>query len=206
MVRPRILTMAQLEEKLKKSNPRKNRACTAQLQEMLSFELRKYIPGDSLRHIHWKNSARTGELLVRKHAPQELYELVVIMDCTRLETKDELRRMQREDNIIETAVALIHDACLKKVRTRVVWCTDKLCDMRIDSLKSFDRFYSRCAELPFRSGMTLDEVWAECEAKSGGGAFWLIGCGVSPALTQKADCERRAGKEVVLIDTGEEPL
>lgn len=205
--RPRILTLAQLQSKLKKRDPKKNRPVAAHLQEQLDFEVRKYQPGDSLRHIHWKNSARAGELLVRKQAPEELYELVVIMDCTRVEKKTETDRMQREDNIIEAAVALLYDACIKKVRMRVVWCSDTLQERRIDNLKSFDKFYNFCAELTFASVMTLQETWEACEKKMGGNtAFWLIGCGVPESLVQKVEKSQRLGKEVMLIDTGEEPL
>lgn len=58
--RPRILTLRQLGEKLKVRDPKKNRASAARLQEMLDFELKKYTAGDSLRRIHWKNSAKAG--------------------------------------------------------------------------------------------------------------------------------------------------
>lgn len=204
--RPRILTLAQLQSKLRERNPKKNKASAARLQEMLDFELRKYMPGDSLRHIHWKNSARAGELLVRKQAPQELDELVVVMDVTYCE-KEELTRMQREDNIIETAVALLNDACMKKVKARVVWCTDKIHEMQMDNLKNFDKFYNLSAELSFCSCMTLEEVWENCEAGlTGNPAFWLIGCEVEEALVQKVERSSKAGKAVVLIDTGEAPL
>lgn len=205
--RPRILTLSQLQSKLKSIDPKKNRPVAPLLQEQLDFELRKYIQGDSLRHIHWKNSARAGELLVRKQAPKEFNELVVIMDCTRFEKEDELKRMQIEDNIIETALALIHDTCIKKVKMRIVWCTDKLHEMQIDNMKSFDKFYNRCAELPFCSCMTLEEMWKACETKMvGNTAFWLIGCNVPPPMSQMVEKSRKLGKEVMLIDTGEEPL
>ncbi|MFQ7550834.1 MAG: DUF58 domain-containing protein [Blautia marasmi] len=29
--------------------------------------------------MHWKNSARTGDLLVRKQMPEELFETIVIL-------------------------------------------------------------------------------------------------------------------------------
>lgn len=205
--RPRILTLMQLQLSLDKKDPKKTRPVLDRLQEMLDFELRQYVPGDSLRHIHWKNSARMGELLVRKQEPQELYELVVIMDCSRVENKSDLVRMQIEDNIIETAVALLYDACMKKVRTHVVWCTGELNDMQIDNPNDFDKFYNFCAELSFEAEMTLEEVWKAAEKKTGGNpAFWLIGCGLPPELMQTVDKSRRMGQEVMLIDTGEAPL
>lgn len=145
--------------------------------------------------------------MVRKQSPQELYELVVIIDCTRPPKMPELKRLQREDNIIETAVAIAYDACRKKIKTRVVWCTDKLCEIQLDSLKSFDRFYSLSAELPFCSHISLEEAWQKCEAKMAGSpAFWLIGCNVPAELAQKVQKSVALGKEIVLIDTGEEPL
>lgn len=205
--RPRILTLAQLQSRLEKRDPKKNRPSAANLQELLGYELRKYIAGDSLRHIHWKNSARAGELLVRKQAPQELYELVIVMDCIRCNGRTEIERMQREDNIIETAVALLYDAASKKVKSHIVWCTDRLCEMQIDNLKGFDRFYNLSAELPFTSAITMEEAWEVCERKMRGNpAFWLIGCDVSPELSRKVEKSRKSGKDVVLIDTGEEPL
>lgn len=205
--RPRILSLAQLQSKLEKRDPKKNRPAVSRLQEQLDFELRKYIPGDSMRHIHWKNSARMGELLVRKQASQELYEMVVIMDCSFFDKKDKLQRMQMEDNIIETALALLYDACLKKVKARIVWCQDHLNEWQIDSMKSFQKFYNLCADLQFDSCMTLEETWKACEAKmTGSPAFWLIGSNVPQQLSQLVDISRRQGKEVLLVDTGEEPL
>lgn len=204
---PRILSLAQLQSKLEKGGLKKNRPAITRLQDILDFELRKYIQGDSLRRIHWKNSARSGELLVRKQAPQELYEFVIIMDCSPRENKTDLLRMQIEDNIIETAVALSYAACRKKIRTHVVWCADGLCEMQIDHATDFDKFYNLCAELIFESDMTLEEIWEACERKMGENpAYWLVGCEVSPALLQKVDKSCRMGGDVVLIDTGKEPL
>lgn len=205
--RPRILNLAKLLPKLEKRDPKKNRPVVSRLQEMLDFELKKYTPGDPLRHIHWKNSARAGELLVRRQAPQELYEFVVVMDCTFLENKTDPERMQIEDNILEMAVALVYDACMGRVRSRVVWCADRICDMQINDKRDFDKFYNLCAELPFEAAMTLEEIWAACEQKMGGNpAFRLVGCNPTPELTQKIDKSRRLGRDVVLIDTGEAPL
>jgi len=44
------------------------------------YGLRDYREGDSLRHVHWRRSARTGELLVREHAPLQANQLIVLLD------------------------------------------------------------------------------------------------------------------------------
>ena len=43
-------------------------------------QLREYVPGDDLRRIHWRSTARTGELLVKQMVDTTRPELVVVLD------------------------------------------------------------------------------------------------------------------------------
>jgi uncharacterized protein (DUF58 family) len=42
--------------------------------------LREYVLGDELRHVHWRTSARVGQLMVREHVDTSLPRLVVLLD------------------------------------------------------------------------------------------------------------------------------
>jgi uncharacterized protein (DUF58 family) len=42
--------------------------------------LREYVVGDDLRHVHWRTSARVGELMVREHVDTSLPRVVVLLD------------------------------------------------------------------------------------------------------------------------------
>jgi uncharacterized protein (DUF58 family) len=42
--------------------------------------LREYVVGDDLRHVHWRTSARVGELMVREHVDTSLPRIVVLLD------------------------------------------------------------------------------------------------------------------------------
>ncbi len=44
------------------------------------FGIREYRPGDSLRRIHWRSSARHGELVVREYEPPGLQTLTILVD------------------------------------------------------------------------------------------------------------------------------
>ncbi len=44
------------------------------------FGVREYHPGDSLRRIHWRSSARHGELLVREYEPPGVQTLGILCD------------------------------------------------------------------------------------------------------------------------------
>ena len=44
------------------------------------FGIREYQPGDSLRRIHWRSSARHGRLVVREYEPPGLQTLTIAVD------------------------------------------------------------------------------------------------------------------------------
>jgi uncharacterized protein (DUF58 family) len=44
------------------------------------FGVREYRPGDSLRRIHWRSSARHGELVVREYEPPGVQTLGIFCD------------------------------------------------------------------------------------------------------------------------------
>ena len=46
------------------------------------FGVREYRAGDSLRRIHWRSSARRGELVVREYEPPGLQTLTILVDPT----------------------------------------------------------------------------------------------------------------------------
>jgi uncharacterized protein (DUF58 family) len=50
-------------------------------QGTITFDaLREYVVGDELRHVHWRTTARVGELMVREHVDTSLPRIVVLLD------------------------------------------------------------------------------------------------------------------------------
>lgn len=72
--------------------------------EMLG--LRNYRVGDDPRHIHWKQSARTGQLIFQEHESEENRRLLVVLDNAVGEL-DAARREVFEHLISEAATALV---------------------------------------------------------------------------------------------------
>jgi uncharacterized protein (DUF58 family) len=73
-------------------------AQTTSVSDLAFHALREYVPGDDLRHVHWRSSARHGQLLVRQFLDTRRSHLVAIVDS------DPAAYVSEED--YETAVSV----------------------------------------------------------------------------------------------------
>ncbi len=48
--------------------------------DMSFHALREYVPGDDRRHVHWRSTARTGELMVRQYEESRQSRVAVALD------------------------------------------------------------------------------------------------------------------------------
>jgi len=46
------------------------------------FELRSYMPGDDLRRINWKASAKSGRLIANEFEGEQVTDVLVVVDCS----------------------------------------------------------------------------------------------------------------------------
>lgn len=51
------------------------------MSDLAFHALREYVPGDDLRHVHWRSSARAGELLVRQYHDTRRNHATVVLDA-----------------------------------------------------------------------------------------------------------------------------
>lgn len=75
----------------------------------ISFHaLRPYEPGDPLRHIHWRTTARTGRLMVRQFEETRRSQLLLVLS--------EDARHYADENEFELAVSLLASVGLQVIR------------------------------------------------------------------------------------------
>ncbi len=80
-VRPRTVELPEISASLARSVDGPQSDTT--MEGTLAFHaLREYVPGDELRHVHWRASAHTGKLVVKQHVDTAHASLAVVLDTS----------------------------------------------------------------------------------------------------------------------------
>jgi uncharacterized protein (DUF58 family) len=87
---------------------------TAQQQEY--HGLRDYRSGDSLRWIHWRTSARTGELMVKEFEQEKDQFLALLLDPWMPRSKIEVEQREAVELVIRFAATVCVETCRQSGR------------------------------------------------------------------------------------------
>lgn len=68
-------------------------------------EVREYVPGDEVRHLHWKATARTGKLMVREYVDPNLPRFTTLLD-----TRAELMPAEVFEDAVDLTASLVMSA------------------------------------------------------------------------------------------------
>lgn len=100
----------------------RERVDTSRAGEMMEecFGIRPYLPGDPLRQIHWKRSARDGEWMIRQGVHALRSTVVILLDLCVGETDASM--LTRLDTMLETAVAEINSRLLRGMSVTLTVC------------------------------------------------------------------------------------
>jgi uncharacterized protein (DUF58 family) len=80
----------------------------------LDFQgVREYQPGDELRHVHWRTTARTGALSVAEYAQGASLDTMIVLDLNRAAYA---RLGPDAEDVLECAVTLAASACAHLAR------------------------------------------------------------------------------------------
>lgn len=110
--------------------------------------VREYVPGDSLKQIHWKASARSGKLMTRIRTGEEKEGIAIFCDMTRYSTKPEVY-LPLENRMLEVLLALGFFFAGKEMGFRVYYGQKGLVREQVQGMKDFDGFYQRVSEVIF---------------------------------------------------------
>jgi uncharacterized protein (DUF58 family) len=71
--------------------------------------LREWVPGDDLRHIDWKATAKRGKVITRQYEAERRQHVLLVLDTGRLLTA-EIAGVSRLDYVVQAALELAYTA------------------------------------------------------------------------------------------------
>jgi uncharacterized protein (DUF58 family) len=87
LVRPKVHDL--LGEATGRQQQAPSRTANPTLSSSIAFDrLRAYVVGDDLRRVHWKTSARAGELMVRETLDEIVDDILILIDDKTSEVQD----------------------------------------------------------------------------------------------------------------------
>lgn len=165
-------------------------------------EVRKYVPGDSIRLINWRLSAKKRELFVRQSSEVQSFGIVLIMDMRGLEN-DEYRRVVTEDKIIESALATSDYLVKRNVPITVAYEQGGIRREHICGYDGFKEFYGKCAGMKFIAKDSPEELFAELSLSGSGFVIFAVQS-VSARLCELCENIIRMGGEAAIVLVSDE--
>lgn len=157
IVRPNLVTL----EELRSAENMDTMARESQANQTEPDALvRRYESGDDLRHVHWKASARCGELLTRKYVGEEREGVAIVLATWRC-GEEQMQYLPAENKMLETALALALFYAKKKIAVRVWHLADGLRQSSVSGLEEFERYYEMLSTVEFREKELEESFWEE---------------------------------------------
>ena len=128
--------------------------------------VRKYQAGDDVRQVHWKASARSGELLVRKMTAQEREGVTILMGSRRV--SDEMAEyLPLENKMLELTIALTYFFVRKNINVHTLYYMDSALHEEItEGVDGFEGFYEKMSSVSFSKESDEEKMLiGACEQK-----------------------------------------
>ncbi|MBP6684299.1 MAG: DUF58 domain-containing protein [Leucobacter sp.] len=120
----------------------------------LSFHaVREYLPGDALRHVHWKSTAKSGTLMVRQYEESQTARAAVLFDSDFGSYASEAEFELGVSIAASVALQAVREGRERYIATAAGWLPGRT-RATSDGL----------AELPSRTVQHLLDAWAELNA------------------------------------------
>ena len=137
-----------------------------------SFSMvRAYRPGDKLRSIHWKLSARRGDLLVRRYDVPEERTCLIIADARPLPNASEDTALRYADAVASCTLALADQALLAGHPVRI---SDGRGVLSIHSVRQFEEMRTALAHMHFDSDILPEAALDACAREGNAGLLYVV--------------------------------
>lgn len=127
-------------------------------QSELDVVVRDYMPGDEMRHIHWKATAKEQMLKTRIQTGEEKQGIVFICDTKRY-SQDMYTYLPLETQLLECLLALVLYFAKQNTQVRAFWGTET--QMQIHGLQDYQQFYQVVSQVSFEEEMEIEYLFSK---------------------------------------------
>ncbi|MBQ6233026.1 MAG: DUF58 domain-containing protein [Oscillospiraceae bacterium] len=161
-------------------------------------DIRAWQPGDPMKRVHWKLTARKRELLVRRYESPMPKDTLILTDCAAMPRQaDEEREAKLRDALCETVVAVADMQLQDGSPVRVPLYGEHPTEFSAERAQSLLLLQELLAEQSFRTDESFTRVLSqELKRVRRSGAVVIVSPRLDPALTDLALSFRRMGPNV----------
>jgi len=162
------------------------------------IDIRKYVPGDSLRKMHWKLTAKTGNPMVRDMRNELDNDILLLLDVGRAPVQNEATLLE-EDCLVEEAVSQAQYLLARGMPARVCFWRDEPIVLRATAPGDFLKVYELLSEVKFnQKSQFADVVDNFLDAGLHRSLVYLFTVRLTSAIIEKAIAMRYRGYDMEL--------
>lgn len=143
-VKPRVVYLEGLKSVDINSAVRETETNSTELDVLV----RKYVPGDDMRQVHWGVSAKSGNLMLRKRIGEEQQGVGILLSTHRC-SRDQFEYLPIENKMLETALAVAIYFINEGTSIVHFHRTEKMEMRHLGRLEQFDEYYEFVSRVVF---------------------------------------------------------
>jgi uncharacterized protein (DUF58 family) len=155
VVTPQIVILHQLRSLMLTANDSVlDQLYDASIPDILT---RDYQLGDSLRKVHWKQSAKMQELKVRLETGVKKSTVMLLLD-TRRYAKTLIEYLPPENKVLECIIALLYFFLAQETPVRLLYEQSTMIHREALTMASFEPFYEELSAVSFQESSSVVEI------------------------------------------------
>jgi len=120
-------------------------------------DVRKYQYGDSLKRIHWKLTAKTTDIMVKKFESTSQTNSIMLLDLQRNPFSSG-ENIVLEDKLIESIVAVLYYCLSKWIPVNLVYYSEKLMNIEAKNHLMFNEIFELLAKIRFNESVPVKDL------------------------------------------------
>lgn len=128
--------------------------------EMRDVTVRPYLPGDSLRSINWKATAKNRKLMSANRIAEEHSSIRILVDTRRYRENPE-EYLPAEDAVLTRLITLVLYFVGRNIRTEVSFYSGSLKQVSLSGMQQFEEFYAAVSGINFSTDTDMEAVYAQ---------------------------------------------